>query len=46
MYFILQIEVKLKKVDGIRWEKLETEQGPHPSEGETYICFKFIGLEV
>lgn len=27
-----KIEVKLKKVDGIRWEKLEAETGTHPSE--------------
>ncbi|XP_034235391.1 protein SGT1 homolog [Thrips palmi] len=27
-----KIEVKLKKADGVRWQKLESELEPHPSE--------------
>lgn len=37
---MFQIEVKLKKADGIRWQKLESETALQPSEG------KFLSVTV
>lgn len=36
-FVFMQIELKLKKKEGIRWEKLECDPGPQASDGKIEI---------
>lgn len=43
LLMLFQIEVKLKKADGIRWQALESEKEPQPSEGK-FLQYTLIVL--